>query len=158
MPSPKLVPLLLTDGEREALEALARKRTASQALALQARIVLACAENGGVAQADRGVAGVGPQVADPVRRGRDEGPDGREAARGAAEDHRRAGRGRGHPGPDREGPRAGHALVDPGDGGRDGPVAVVGLPDLARLRPQAPPGRDVEAVRGPASATSSAST
>jgi hypothetical protein len=30
MPSPKLVPLLLTDSERDALEALARKRTASQ--------------------------------------------------------------------------------------------------------------------------------
>ena len=50
MPSPKLVPLLLADGERRALEALVRKRTASQALALRARIVLACAENGGVAQ------------------------------------------------------------------------------------------------------------
>jgi transposase len=49
MPSPKLVPLLLTDGERGALEALARKRTASQSLALRARIVLACAEESGVA-------------------------------------------------------------------------------------------------------------
>ena len=49
MPSPKLVPLLLADGERESLEALARKRTASQALALRARIVLACAEESGVA-------------------------------------------------------------------------------------------------------------
>jgi transposase len=47
MPSPKLVPLLLTDGERAALGALVRKRTASQSLALRARIVLACAENGG---------------------------------------------------------------------------------------------------------------
>ena len=43
MRSPKLVPLLLTGAEREALEALVRKRTASQALALRARIVLACA-------------------------------------------------------------------------------------------------------------------
>ena len=49
MPSRKLVPLLLTDGEREALEALARKRTASQAPAQRARIVLACAGNEGVA-------------------------------------------------------------------------------------------------------------
>jgi hypothetical protein len=32
MPSPKLVPLLLSDDEREALGALARKRTASQSL------------------------------------------------------------------------------------------------------------------------------
>jgi transposase len=47
MPSPKLAPLLLTDGERAALEALVRKRTMSQSLALRARIVLACAEDGG---------------------------------------------------------------------------------------------------------------
>jgi transposase len=49
MPGPKPVPLLLTDGEREALEALVRKRTASQSLAQRARIVLACAEESGVA-------------------------------------------------------------------------------------------------------------
>jgi transposase len=50
VPSPKLVPIVLSDAERASLEALSRKRTASQALALRARIVLACAENGGVAQ------------------------------------------------------------------------------------------------------------
>ncbi len=50
MPSPKLVPLLLSQAERESLEALVRKRTASQSLAQRARIVLACAEEGGVAQ------------------------------------------------------------------------------------------------------------
>ena len=33
MPSRKLVPLLLTDDERDALESLVRKRTASQSLA-----------------------------------------------------------------------------------------------------------------------------
>ena len=44
MPSPKLAPLLLSDAERESLEALARKRSASQSLVLRARIVLACAE------------------------------------------------------------------------------------------------------------------
>ena len=49
MPSPKLVPLLLTAAEREALGALARKRKASQSLAERARIVLACADDGGVA-------------------------------------------------------------------------------------------------------------
>jgi transposase len=49
MPSPKLAPLLLSGAERESLEALARKRTASQSLVLRARIVLACAEDGGVA-------------------------------------------------------------------------------------------------------------
>jgi hypothetical protein len=32
VPSPKLVPLLLTDGERDALESLARKRTAVGAI------------------------------------------------------------------------------------------------------------------------------
>jgi transposase len=49
MPSPKLAPLLLTGGERDALESLARKRTASQSLAQRARIVLACAEDDGIA-------------------------------------------------------------------------------------------------------------
>src|SRR5579872_3917444 len=46
MPGPRLEPLVLTGGERNALEALARKRTAPQALAGRARIVLACAEDG----------------------------------------------------------------------------------------------------------------
>jgi transposase len=49
MPSPKLAPLRLSEAERESLEALVRKRTASQSLAERARIVLACAEEGGVA-------------------------------------------------------------------------------------------------------------
>jgi transposase len=49
VPSPKLVPLLLSDDERDALELLARKRTASQSLAQRARIVLACSEGGGTA-------------------------------------------------------------------------------------------------------------
>jgi transposase len=49
VPSPKLVPLVLSDAERAALKALARKRTAAQSLAERARIVLACAEEGGVA-------------------------------------------------------------------------------------------------------------
>jgi transposase len=49
MPSPKLVPLLLADDERDALESLVRRRTASQSLAQRARIVLACAERGGTA-------------------------------------------------------------------------------------------------------------
>ena len=49
MPSPKLIPLVLTGDERDALELLVRKRTASQSLAQRARIVLACAEGGGTA-------------------------------------------------------------------------------------------------------------
>jgi transposase len=59
MPSPKLVPLVLSDGERDALEALVRRRTASQALALRARIVLACAGEGGVAPLTRVAAATG---------------------------------------------------------------------------------------------------
>jgi transposase len=48
VPSPKLVPLLLSDAERASLESLSRKRTASQSLAERARVVLACAERDGV--------------------------------------------------------------------------------------------------------------
>lgn len=48
MPSPKLVPLVLSDAERASLEALSRKRTASRSLAERARVVLACAERDGV--------------------------------------------------------------------------------------------------------------
>ena len=59
MPGPKPVPLLLSDGERESLEALARKRTASQSLAARARIVLACAEESGVAPLTRVAARTG---------------------------------------------------------------------------------------------------
>ena len=53
MPSPKLVPLVLADAERALLEALSRKRTASQSLAERARVVLACAEESGVAPLTR---------------------------------------------------------------------------------------------------------
>jgi transposase len=59
MPGPKLVPLTLTDRERDALEALVRKRTASQSLAQRARIVLACAEESGVAPLTRVAARTG---------------------------------------------------------------------------------------------------
>ena len=53
MPSPKLVPLVLSDAERASLEALSRKRTASQSLAERARVILACAEQSGVAPLTR---------------------------------------------------------------------------------------------------------
>jgi transposase len=49
MPSPKLVPLVLSDAERESLEALSRKRKAAQSVARRARIVLACSEESGTA-------------------------------------------------------------------------------------------------------------
>jgi hypothetical protein len=45
----KLDPLVLSDGERESLEALPRKRKAAQSLTQRARIVLACAEESGIA-------------------------------------------------------------------------------------------------------------
>lgn len=44
MPGPKPLPLGLFDHERRVLRGWLRKRTASQALALRSRIVLACAE------------------------------------------------------------------------------------------------------------------
>ena len=47
MPSPKLVPLVLSDAERASLGALSRKRTALQSLAERARVVLACADEDG---------------------------------------------------------------------------------------------------------------
>ena len=59
MPSPKLVPLVLSDAERASLEALSRKRTASQSLAERARVVLACADQGGVAPLTRVAARTG---------------------------------------------------------------------------------------------------
>ena len=79
VPSPKLVPLLLSDAERASLEALARKRTASQALAERARIVLACAEAGGVAPLTR-VAGAGGVSRETVRKWRVRFMDGRMGA------------------------------------------------------------------------------
>jgi hypothetical protein len=43
MASPKLAALELSAGERQVLEAWARRRKTAQALALRSRIVLACA-------------------------------------------------------------------------------------------------------------------
>jgi transposase len=57
VPSPKLVPLELTDEERQALTAWSRRRTTSQALAQRSRIVLRCADGGtiGAVAAELGV-------------------------------------------------------------------------------------------------------
>jgi hypothetical protein len=89
MPGPKPVPLLLSDGERASLEALARKRTASQSLAERARIVLACAEESGVAPLTRVAAstGVSREMAGPVHGAADGWAGRRAAAGGAAQDH-----------------------------------------------------------------------
>lgn len=59
MPSPKLVPLLLTPHERESLEALVREHAPSQSLALRARILLACAEESGIAPLTKVAASAG---------------------------------------------------------------------------------------------------
>jgi transposase len=50
VPSPKLVPVDLTDDERLALGAWARRRTTGQALALRSRIVLRCAAGGTIGE------------------------------------------------------------------------------------------------------------
>ena len=46
MPNPTLAPLTLTDEERQTLAGWTRRRKTAQALALRARIVLACADGG----------------------------------------------------------------------------------------------------------------
>jgi len=46
VPSPKLVPLNLSDDERRALQAWSRRRKTAQALAERSRVILACAEGG----------------------------------------------------------------------------------------------------------------
>ncbi len=51
MPSPKLVPIELTDDERRTLGAWARRRKTAQALAQRSRIVLRCAEGGTIGEA-----------------------------------------------------------------------------------------------------------
>jgi transposase len=50
VPSPKLVPVELTEDERLALGAWARRRTTAQALAQRSRIVLRCAEGGTIGE------------------------------------------------------------------------------------------------------------
>ena len=152
MPSPKLVPLLLSDAERASLEALVRKRTASQSLALRARIVLACAEDGGVAPLTAVAARLGVSR-ESVRKWRVRFMGGR--LKGLADAPR--------PGAPRKITDeqvevvVTRVLTEKGPGqdthwstrtmaGRDRAVAVVGLADLAGLRAQAAPGRDVEAV------------
>jgi transposase len=77
MPSPHAVPIVLTTADRTTLEGWTRRRKTAQALAMRARIVLACAvpgaTNGGVAQA-LGVSR--PTVATWRNRFAERGPDG----------------------------------------------------------------------------------
>ena len=74
---PRPIPLTLTPADREVLERWTRRRTTAQALALRARIVLACAEpgatNSGVARALRVSR---PTVLTWRRRFAERGPDG----------------------------------------------------------------------------------
>jgi transposase len=83
VPSPKLVPLVLSDAERASLEVLSRKRTASQSLAERARVVLACAEDSGVAPLTR-VAGRTGVSRETVRKWRVRFMNGRMGALGDA--------------------------------------------------------------------------
>jgi transposase len=57
VPNPKAEPVVLTDDERSTLQAWARRRKTSQALAMRARIVLRCARGGtiGVVAGELGV-------------------------------------------------------------------------------------------------------
>jgi transposase len=57
VPSPKVVPLVLTDDERMTLAAWSRRRKTAQALAQRSRIILACAAGGtiGAVAAELGV-------------------------------------------------------------------------------------------------------
>jgi transposase len=48
--SPKLEPVVLTDGERSVLEGWSRRRKTAQALAARSRVVLRCAEGGTIGQ------------------------------------------------------------------------------------------------------------
>ncbi|HEY0470171.1 MAG TPA: helix-turn-helix domain-containing protein, partial [Kribbella sp.] len=51
MPSPKVPPLVLSDGELDVLVGWSRRRKTSQALALRSRIVLRCAAGGTIGEA-----------------------------------------------------------------------------------------------------------
>lgn len=77
MPSPRAVAITLSDADRARLESWTRRRKTAQALALRARIVLACAKagatNGAVAQA---LGMSRPTVATWRRRFAERGPDG----------------------------------------------------------------------------------
>ena len=115
---------MLTDDERATLQRWARRPKTAQALALRARIVLACADGGvnkEVAAPVRGHPADGRQVAGPVRgrpAGRvDDEPTARARPRTITDD---AGRGGGRRRPWSRPRRRRHALVDPVDGRRTG--------------------------------------
>src|ERR1700716_66573 len=99
MPSPKPLPVVVTDAERQVLEGWVRRRKTAQALALRSRIVLACAGGGSNAEvaAAVGIARAtvkeGREGAEPVRPRPTGGAVGRAPAGCAAEGHGRPGGG-----------------------------------------------------------------
>ena len=149
---PKPVALELTPEERRTLDNWARRPTTAQRLAGRSRIVLAAADNRSNAAiaAELGVA------LPTVRKWRGrfatarlDGPCRRAPARRAAHDHRRASRGRRRPhARNQAGERDALEYAPAGQGG--GAVPERRRAHLARLRPQAPPARDVRTVRRPA--------
>ena len=90
MPSPRAVAIKLSDADRATLESWTRRRKTAQALALRARIVLACTEAGATNGAVAHALGVSrPTVATWRRRFAERGPDGLlDEPRRAAPDHR----------------------------------------------------------------------
>ena len=62
MPSPILVPLVLSTEEREALSRWARRPTTAQALAFRARVILACADGGSVSGVAAKLAATRPTI------------------------------------------------------------------------------------------------
>ncbi len=151
MPCPGDAPsqeLTLTAEEQATLTGWTRRPTTAQALALRARIVLGAAE-GRSNKDDRGDAADhradGRQVAPTVPRRAPRRSARRAAAGGAADDRRRRRRAgdRAHPG---VGAARRDPLEHPLDGRRDRLQPELDQPDLAGLRPRAPPERDVQAV------------
>ena len=124
------------------MQSLVRRPKTAQALALRARIVLACADGLSNSEVSRRLGVSLPTVGKwrcAVRRRSARRPARRTAAGRAAEDHRRPGRGGHHQDAGGAAVRTRHALVHPVDGQGGGHVADRGLADLAGVRPQAAP-------------------